>query len=420
LPAKNEKLAIPNPGLEKVVQFCLTFPSGLLIEKNSQLPEGYSLSYTNLARTGMSGGAILDAQGKLIGINGIVRLADNSEDIIASGIEIETFLEWRLRQSRPFSRQQTILSSSLSPLPQTTSGFTLLQSLSLDKGIVNSIAINPLADSFVTGTSRGILAYWHLESGKNIAIFPESHDASVNAIAIISDQESNQEILASGSDDKTIKIWSLPSGKLIRTFQGHNDSVTSLAVSWNRQILASGSWDKTVKLWQLNSGKLIHTLTGHSQIVNAVAISPDGKIIASGSQDTTIRLWDLTSGRLLHILSGNSLGVLSLVISADGKTLVSGSSDGKINIWNLDTGQLINTLTGHTDGVWSLAIAPDDRTIFSSSWDKTIKIWDLKTAKLLDTLSEHTAYISSLAISSNGQTLISGDWDSQLYLWRKK
>ncbi len=69
--------------------------AGKITEVNSKLGQGYSLTYTNLVRAGMSGGPLLDSQGKLIGINGLIRIAGDSEDIVASGIGINEFVKWR-------------------------------------------------------------------------------------------------------------------------------------------------------------------------------------------------------------------------------------------------------------------------------------------------------------------------------------
>lgn len=74
-------------------------------------------------------------------------------------------------------------------------------------------------------------------------------------------------------------------------FTGHDGGVYSVAFSPDGKTIASGSWDKTIKLWEVSTGKLIKTLTGHNSYVHSVAFSPDGKSIASGSGDKTIMLW---------------------------------------------------------------------------------------------------------------------------------
>jgi WD40 repeat protein len=83
----------------------------------------------------------------------------------------------------------------------------------------------------------------------------------------------------------------LQTGELLHTLKGHTNQVSSLAISYNGQIIASGSSDKTIKLWDLQTGELLHTLEGHSDGVTSLAISQNRKFIASGSQDKTIRIW---------------------------------------------------------------------------------------------------------------------------------
>jgi WD40 repeat protein len=103
-------------------------------------------------------------------------------------------------------------------------------------------------------------------------------------------------LLASGSLDKTIKLWDVASGRLVRTLSGHTKAVTSVAFSPDGRLLASGSLDYTIKLWEVASGREVRTLSDHPWYVLSVAFSPDGRLLASGSEDKTIKLWDVASG----------------------------------------------------------------------------------------------------------------------------
>ena len=92
---------------------------------------------------------------------------------------------------------------------------------------------------------------------------------------------------------------SASSWRCIHTLSGHSNCVFSVAISPDGKTLVSGSSDKTIKIWRLDTGELLRTLTGHLEWVRAVAISPDGQTLVSGSGDHSIKIWDLATGQLL-------------------------------------------------------------------------------------------------------------------------
>ncbi|RMH75514.1 MAG: hypothetical protein D6680_11465, partial [Cyanobacteria bacterium J007] len=130
--------------------------------------------------------------------------------------------------------------------------------------------------------------------------------------------------------------------RCVRTLK-HDDAVRSVAIAPQGNILVSGSNDKTVKIWDLESGQPMRTLRGHLGSAIAVAISADGKTIASGSGDNTIKIWDLQSGELLTTLHGHNGWVNTVAFSPKGRTLASGAADKTIKLWNLDTQELLAT-----------------------------------------------------------------------------
>jgi len=137
-----------------------------------------------------------------------------------------------------------------------------------------------------------------------------------------------------------------------QTLEGHSSSVLSVAFSPDGSRIASGSYDRTVKIWDAKSGKEIRTLEGHSSWVNSVAFSPDGSRIASGSHDRTVKIWDAKSGKEIRTLEGHSGSVRSVAFSPDGSRIASGSHDRTVKIWDAKSGKEILTLEGHSRAVF--------------------------------------------------------------------
>ncbi|NER53051.1 MAG: WD40 repeat domain-containing protein, partial [Symploca sp. SIO1A3] len=108
--------------------------------------------------------------------------------------------------------------------------------------------------------------------------------------------------LVSSSEDQTLKLWNIETGKCLQTLREHTNSIFSVTFSPNGQILASGSDDHTIRLWNTGNGKCYKILQGHTNAVRTVAFSPDGKILASGSSDGTIKFWDIQTGECIKTL----------------------------------------------------------------------------------------------------------------------
>lgn len=312
-----------------------------------------------------------------------------------------------------------------------------LYKYSTRKSTTYAIAITPDAQMMLSGGNDRIITVRHLGTGRILRTFT-GHTGSIYALCLTPDGKT----LISGGRDTTIKLWNLdtlgnyksisPTRRVIAdvlldTFTGHSDSINCLAISPDGAILASGSEDKTIKVWDVETGECLASLEGHEAGVKALAISPDGQLLISGSADNTIKLWQLPENASepicpdpIYTLTGHTDWVKCLAITSDGQTLASGSQDKTIKLWQLETGDLKTTLVGHWGEVNCIAISPDGQRLTSCSWDETIRLWHLGTEKQLHSLSGHEGAIACFAISPEGQPLVSSSWDHTIRVWGMK
>lgn len=289
----------------------------------------------------------------------------------------------------------------------------------------------------------------------------QAHDAEVTALACSGYDKMR---MATGSRDKLVRIWESHTGKLLFTFEGHREKVTSVALAEKEDWVASGSVDRTVRVWNIKSGGLFRQFKDHQGPVQAVAFSPprrDGRLdrgtmVASGSDDHNVRIWEVESEKLLHTLNhGSQVSAVGFTTEDSGDRLVSASSGyGSIRFWNTTTGELIFTdnhgfisslsfsnfrvASGHTDDgslrIWStwrnekvgyklehklshgvsitaVAFAATatshaakahlhDRRVMSAGRDGSIKIWDVKDGTLVYVFQGHETCVTSLGFGA--------------------
>jgi WD40 repeat protein len=221
--------------------------------------------------------------------------------------------------------------------------------------------------------------------------------------------------LASASNDKTVKIWTLADGTCERTLSdsGHSSTVWSISWSPDGRRLASASKDNTVKIWTAD-GTYEKTLSAQSKAVHGVSWSPDGRQLASACNNSTVKIWTV-DGTGEQTLSGHSHRVQSVSWSPDGRRLASASQDNTVKIWTAN-GTCEHTLSGHSHRVNDVSWSPDGRRLASASYDDTVKIWTAD-GTCEHTLSGHSNQVLSVSWSPDGRRLASASSDNTVKIW---
>ena len=290
--------------------------------------------------------------------------------------------------------------------------YKLMHTLTGHQGDVTSVSFSSDLQLLASGSVDRTIKLWDVPTWE-LKRTLTGHENYVKSVAFSPDGH----LLASGSADTTIKIWEVATGNLRQTLKWNGNSVLSVAFGPEAHLLASGSWDRTIGIWDVASGTLKHTWTGHQAPVNSVAFSPDGRLLASGSDDKTIKLWDLASGEVLKTLTGHDDKVTCVAFSPDGRLLASASADTTVRVWNVAGGKVEQTLIGHRLWVRSVAFSPDGRLLASGGNDNTIKVWDLARGKEKQELDGHSYDVESVVFSRDGQWIASGSGDHTIKLW---
>jgi WD40 repeat protein len=242
----------------------------------------------------------------------------------------------------------------------------------------------------------------------------------------------------SGGQDKTIRVWNLADGKLLRTLIGPVP-VTAVAIVEGGKTLVSGGGDGTIRWLDASDGAVRLLLKGHTAAVVDLAVlpagSPGGLRVVSASEDGTARLWTIAAhsdgpassaktnqppaGSPPLVLAGHKGAVRGLSLTPDGRTIVSGGDDGTVRLWGAKDGKPIGGALeiGHAGAILAVAISPDGNTILTGSADKTARLTARSDGKMLRTLARHNGPVRGVAFSPRGDRIATADAKGGLKVW---
>ncbi|KKD39881.1 AAA-like domain-containing protein [Limnoraphis robusta] len=348
----------------------------------------------------------------------IQALIDSSEGLFTSQNRLKS-LATAIKAKRRLKNLKTIPSALdknvTEILRQTTLGTTEFNRLLSHQGVVVGVDTSPDGEIIATGSSDRSIKLWNRHGQLLNSL---EHDGTVFALSFSPDNQT----LVSATTLGTIYLWN-PRGKLLRKFSAHQGAIWNVSISPDGKMFASASGDTTVKLWNLE-GKLLNTFTGNSTSIWGVAFHPEGNMIASASLDGTVKLWRL-NGQQIITIKAHKAPVWDVKFTrlkdANGQNnpiIVSAGGDNTIKLWTTD-GKLIKTLEGHQGEVMEIEMSSDGNQIASVSGDKTVRLWTTE-GNLLKTFKGHQSTIRAVAFAEDDRTLISGSDDNTIRFWKAK
>ncbi|XP_062914934.1 transducin beta-like protein 3 [Mobula hypostoma] len=211
-----------------------------------------------------------------------------------------------------------------------------------------------------------------------------------NSVGIISCTRLKENFIVSGSQDCTLKLWNLTKCQAARkddksaelevlraslTEKAHDKDINSVVISPNDKLIATGSQDRTAKLWSSSNFSLLGVFRGHKRGIWSVQFSPMDQILATSSADGTVKLWGLKDFNCLKTFEGHDASVLKIIFVSHGTQLLTSGSDGLLKLWTIKTNECVKTLDAHEDKVWGLHCNKKDDLVVTGSGDSCIIIW---------------------------------------------
>lgn len=248
-------------------------------------------------------------------------------------------------------------------------------------GAVMELHYNTDGSMLFSASTDKTVGVWDSETGERIKRL-KGHTSFVNTCY---PARRGPQLVCTGSDDGTVKLWDVRKKGAIHTFQ---NTYQVLAVTFNdtSDQIMSGGIDNEIKVWDLRQNKLIYTMHGHGDSITGLSLSSEGSYLLSNSMDNTVRIWDVRpfapKERCVKIFQGNlhnfEKNLLRCSWSNDGSKIAAGSADRFVYIWDTTSRRIMYKLPGHAGSVNEVVFHPEEPIVLSAASDKRLYMGEIQ------------------------------------------
>ena len=274
-------------------------------------------------------------------------------------------------------------------------------------GAIRDVRVNAKGDTLVSSGDDGSIRLWRLPV---VPTRLAGNTMPVLAVALGGDGK----LVATGSADKSIRLYNFADGAAVRTLLGANAAVRDIAFRADNAQLASADDAGDVRLWDPAQVAPQGIFSGHVGPATSLAYLPDGKTLISTGDDGTLRWWTLPPVPDKTLVG--AAAIHRVVKSTAGTEVIVGSADGIIRVVTAATAAVARPLVGHVGPV--AALATGGNLVASGDAQGNIRLWTLATGAALPTIAAHDGPITSLAIDAQGTQLASAGEDGLVRLWK--
>ena len=372
-----------------------------------------------------------------------------------------------------------------------------IRSFEGDDGGLFALDLQPAGRELVTGAENGVVRRWPIGGGRSSVltrhqqvVYGVSYDRIGERVASVSFDKTvrvvelesaaltelrghdepvhclafspDGHLLATGSDDHTLRLWDTRGGQAVRVQRGPEDSVAAVAVDpGGRRFALGAQFGGAIEIYDKGGGQsasipgaddpvndlafssdsrwlaaaheeeacvriytcaganpeLVRTLKGHESSVKAVAFRPGAAELASGSSDYSVVLWSVEEGQRLRAFEGHAAAIADVAFDPAGELLAAASVDGTVLVWDADTAAEVRRLAGHPGGAYALAWSPDGHRLVVGAGDSDLWLWGSSGDAPVAVLAAHDQKISAVAFSPDGTRIVSGSYDASLRIW---